>query len=127
MRPHGTFAWNELLTTDPGKARGFFAETLGWTFQEFDLGAAPYWVAFSGEHMVCGLGGLDAGEVKTDQSYWISFLEVDDIDRRYARALELGATEIRAPHDVPNVGRVAVLRDPTGALVGWMTGAEPAG
>jgi predicted enzyme related to lactoylglutathione lyase len=78
----------------------------------------------SGDTMVGGLGGLDAGDVATEESYWITFIEVDDIDRRYARALELGATEIRGPHDVPNVGRVAVLRDPTGAVVGWMRGAE---
>jgi predicted enzyme related to lactoylglutathione lyase len=33
----------------------------------------------------------------------------------------MGAIVIRAPHDVPEVGRVAVLRDPTGAVIGWMS------
>jgi predicted enzyme related to lactoylglutathione lyase len=124
MRPHGIFAWNELLSSDPEAAKGFFAETLGWRFEDFSFGGPPYWVIKAGDELVGGLGGLDAGEVQTDQSYWIGFIEVEDIDRRYARAVELGATEIRAPHDVPNVGRVAVLRDPTGALIGWMRGAE---
>jgi predicted enzyme related to lactoylglutathione lyase len=121
-RPHGTFAWNELLSTDPAAARHFFAATLGWTFEDFSFGGPPYWVIRSGDDMVGGLGGLDAGDVAATESYWIAFIEVDDIDRRYAVALAGGATEIRAPHEVPNVGRVAVLRDPTGALVGWMTG-----
>jgi uncharacterized protein len=124
MRPHGIVAWSELLSRDPEKARAFFAETLGWTFEDFSFGGPPYWVIKSGEAMVGGLGGLDAGDVETDESYWITFIEVDEIDRRFQLALELGATAIREPHDVPNVGRVAVLRDPTGALVGWMRGAE---
>lgn len=29
MRPHGSFAWNELLTSDPERAKAFFAETVG--------------------------------------------------------------------------------------------------
>ena len=124
MRPHGIVAWSELLSRDPAKAKAFFAETLGWTFDDFSFGGPPYWVIRSGDAMVGGLGGLDAGDVETDESYWITFIEVDEIDRRCQLALELGATVIRGPHDVPNVGRVAVLRDPTGAVVGWMRGAE---
>jgi predicted enzyme related to lactoylglutathione lyase len=122
MRPHGTFAWNELLTTDPERAKLFFAETLGWTFQFFDLGA-PYWVIMAGDRMVGGLGALSAGDLETMESYWLGFIEVHDIDIRYQRAIAFGAIEIRGPHDVPGVGRVAVLRDPTGALIGWMRGA----
>lgn len=30
-----------------------------------------------------------------------------------------------ATGDVPGVGRVAVLRDPTGAAIGWMTSPRP--
>jgi predicted enzyme related to lactoylglutathione lyase len=29
--------------------------------------------------------------------------------------------------DVPGVGRIAIVRDPTGAVVGWMTSAQQAG
>jgi uncharacterized protein len=120
-RPHGTFAWNELLTSDPAAAKSFFAKTLGWSFEDFELGV-EYSVIKCGDEMVGGLGGLNAGDVPTGESYWIGFVEVADIDRRYGLALQLGAHAIRAPHDVPNVGRVAVLRDPTGGLIGWMEG-----
>ena len=49
---------------------------------------------------------------------------MDNIDARVARAEDLGAMIIEPPNDVANVGRVAVLRDPTGATIGWMTSAE---
>lgn len=60
-----------------------------------------------------------------EHNYWFGFIEVDDLDARVAAALGKGATIIRAAHDVPNAGRVAVLRDPAGAAIGWMTSVEP--
>jgi predicted enzyme related to lactoylglutathione lyase len=124
MAQHGEFVWNELIASDPERARAFFSETLGWTFQSFEVADTPtYWVAWQGEKMVAGLGGLGAGYLEDSESYWVGFIEVDEIDRRFARAVELGATPVRDPVVVPEIGRVAVLRDPTGALIGWMTSA----
>lgn len=119
-RPHGTFAWNDLLTTDVEKAKAFFTRTLGWAYEDFSLEGHPYFVIRSGDEMVGGLGAIEQGDVETGTSYWIGFIEVDTIDERFATALQLGATVIRPPHDVENIGRVCVLRDPTGALIGWM-------
>lgn len=119
-RPHGTFAWNDLLTTDVEKAKTFFAHTLGWTYEDFSLEGQPYFVIRSGTEMVGGLGAIRNGDVETAQSYWIGFIEVTDIDTRFALALEHGATPIRPPHDVENIGRICVLREPTGAPIGWM-------
>jgi predicted enzyme related to lactoylglutathione lyase len=44
--------------------------------------------------------------------------EVEDVDATVARALELGASAVLEGMDVPEVGRVAVLRDPQGAMFG---------
>lgn len=122
---HGSFVWNELAATDVEKAKAFYAETLGWTFEEFALPDGAYWVAKSGDKMVGGLGGLETGSLPGTTSYWFSFIEVEDLDARLAKAVELGATVIRPAEDVPNVGRVAVLRDPAGAAIGWMTSLKP--
>lgn len=116
----GTFVWNDLLTTDVEKAKAFFTTTLGWTFEDYSLEGHPYFVIKSGEAMVGGLGAVETGDIETTQSYWIAFVEVTDIDERFAIALEHGATAIRPPHDVDGIGRVCVLRDPTGAALGWM-------
>ena len=121
-RKHGVFVWNELLTTDVEKAKAFFGATLGWSFRERELDGHPYAVIWSGEEMVGGLGALETGDVETTQSYWLAFIEVTDIAERFATALEHGATAIRPPHDVEGIGRVCVLRDPTGAVIGWMQG-----
>ena len=111
-RPHGTFAWNEIASSDVERAKSFYAETLGWTFHQFELPGGPYWVVMSGDEMVGGLGGLETGPLPGEKaSYWFSFVEVDNIDARVSRAEDLGATIIEAPNDVPNVGRVAVEKN----------------
>lgn len=122
-RPHGTFAWNDLLTSDVEKAKAFFTRTLGWTYEDYSLEGQPYFVIRSGDAMVGGLGAIEQGDVETTLSYWLAFIEVADIDERFALALEAGATAIRPPHDIASIGRVCVLRDPTGAAIGWMQSA----
>lgn len=121
MAAPGTIAWTEFLSRDPEAAMAFFSAALGWRFEPFDIEGDPYWVAFAGDAMVGGLGGLSSGDVETGESYWLASVEVEDVDERFADALAAGAVAIRPPHDVPQVGRVALLRDPTGAPFGIMT------
>jgi predicted enzyme related to lactoylglutathione lyase len=117
----GAFAWNELATTDLDAAVRFYERTLGWTFERFALPDGAYWVAKSAGVAVCGIGGLDtAADPASRASAWTAFVRVSDIDRRFEQAISLGASPVQVPHDVPDVGRVAVLRDPTGALIGWL-------
>ena len=53
--------------------------------------------------------------------HWFSYLEVDDVDTRIAGVEANGGKVIRQPFDIPDVGRIAILADPTGAPIGWMT------
>lgn len=123
-RLHATFAWNELATSDPQTAMAFYGNALGWTFEAFELEEGRYWVASANGTYLAGIGGLETAAVATTESRWFAFIEVDDVDRRVELARVEGAVVVRPPHDVPGVGRVAVLRDPTGAPIGWMTGTS---
>ncbi len=124
---HGTFIWNELMTRDVEGAKSFFAEALGWTFEAMPMpDGGTYWIAKSGEKGVAGLmdmalmTGMDGVP-----AHWLAYIAVDDVDARVDHAARLGATVIRPGFDVPDVGRIAILRDPTGAAVGWMTPETP--
>ena len=49
MTDHGHFHWNELVTADPERAKTFYAETIGWSFEGMPMeDGATYWVAMSG-------------------------------------------------------------------------------
>jgi predicted enzyme related to lactoylglutathione lyase len=47
---------------------------------------------------------------------WLTYLGTDDVDATVAKAGELGGTALMPGMDIPNVGRFAVLADPTGAV-----------
>ena len=47
------------------------------------------------------------------------------MNARVAKAETASAKILRQPFEVPDVGRIAIVVDPTGAAVGWMTTALP--
>lgn len=124
LRPwsHGRFHWNELRTRDAERAKRFYASTIGWSFQ---ASATPdgetYWVALQDGKPVAGLFPLPSPRFDGVPESWISFLAVDDVDARVAKAVNAGAELVMPVFDVPGVGRIAMLREPGGAGIGWIT------
>ena len=124
MAGHGTFHWNELMTRDPKRAREFYGTTLGWTFDTMPMpGGQTYYVAKQGDKPVGGLFEMIGADFANVPTHWFAYIEVDDVDRRVAAATKAGAKLQRPIFDVPGVGRIAIIQDPTGAHVGWMTPA----
>ena len=119
---HGSFHWNELRTRNAERAKRFYQDTIGWSFERMSTpDGRPYWVAMAGGKPVAGLFPLDSPEFDGVPESWMSFLAVDDVDARVAKAVKAGAKLVMPIFDVPNVGRIAMLLEPSGAGVGWMT------
>lgn len=117
--PHGKFVWNELNTHDVEGAKKFLSTTLGWTFEASPMPNGTYW------RIKDQMGGIfdmsNEPRLNGVPEHWLTYVAVDDIDSRYKRALASGAKEGRAPFDIPGVGRIAILQQPGGAMVGWIT------
>lgn len=124
---HGRFHWNELMAKDVAQAKAFYATTLGWRFAEMPMApeAKPYWLAFSGPSTVPvgGIFDISGPEFGGMADGWMPYIAVDDVDQRVAKAVAAGARLMKPLFDVPGVGRIAVLCEPGGAAVGWMTPA----
>src|SRR5262245_56925575 len=119
---HGQFQWNELRTRDAEGAKAFYATTIGWTFEAASTpDGLPYWVAMQDGKPVAGLFSLSTPEFDDVPESWMSFLAVDDVDARVAKAIKAGAKLFLQAFDVPNVGRIAIVSDHGCAGVGWMT------
>ncbi len=124
---HGTFCWNELMTRDVERAKRFYADTIGWTFAPFDMpDGRIYWIASQDGKPVAGLFPIDAPEFAGVPEGWMSYLAVDNVDGRAAKAVKAGAKLMKPAFDVPRVGRIAILMEPGGAAIGWMTPTPPA-
>jgi predicted enzyme related to lactoylglutathione lyase len=122
--PHGHFYWNELMTRDVEKAKKFYGETVGWNFESMQSPMGTYWVAKMGGESVGGIFDIKAPQFAGVPESWMAYLAVDDIDARVKKAQAAGATLMRPIFDVPGVGRIAILREPGGAGIGWMTPAK---
>jgi len=123
MAAHGTFNWRELLTNDVAKAKAFYGATLGWTFSEMPMQGqtSVYTLAHSGPAMVGGLIDMAGITPPGVPPHWFNYIEVDDVDHRVGVVAENGGKVLRAAFNIPNVGRIAIIPDSTGAPVGLMT------
>ena len=124
MTDHGTFHWNELMTGDVKKAKTFISQTIGWSFNEMPMPKGTYWVAMLGDKPVGGLMSMQGIVPEGTPPHWISYLAVDDIDVRLAKVVPAGGEIKREPFEVPNVGRIAMVQDASGAVMGWITPAQ---
>jgi predicted enzyme related to lactoylglutathione lyase len=117
--PPGTPSWVDLSTTDPAAAQAFYGPLFGWTFDDqSDDPSNPYWVA--------RVDGRDAAGVMAQPPemrsagvppMWGTHVSVADVDATTAQVEAAGGTVIAAPADVMDVGRLAVIADPTGAVL----------
>lgn len=114
----GVFVWDELGTTDADDAQRFYGEVFGWTTSEMGPDYGGYRVFNRAGTDENGVAGLMALPDATMPPHWQPYVAVDDPDATTARATELGGTALVEPMDVPQVGRIGVLRDPQGATFG---------
>jgi len=117
----GTFAWNELATSDLAGARDFYQAVFGWGIDAGAGGDSAALFTVDGR-MVCGAHPAGGGEFPA----WSVWFAVDDCDASVARASELGGSILMPPSDM-DFGRGSVVADPHGAVfgLGAMKGAPP--
>jgi uncharacterized protein len=123
----GTFCWVELGTSNAAGAKEFYAKLFDWEYTDNPMG--PDMV-----YSIPKLNGKDVGglyQLMPDMvsqgvtSHWMSYVLVKSADESAAKAKELGAELINGPFDVSTMGRMAVLKDPTGAVFSlWQAGAN---
>ena len=124
MANHGTFYWNELMTRDTDKAKGFYGKTLGWAFEPMPMPeGGTYWLAKVGDAPAAGIFPMEGDQLDGVPEHWFSYIAVDDVDASAGQAEAAGGTIRRPAFDVPGVGRVVILEDSNGAAMGWMTPA----
>jgi uncharacterized protein len=112
----GRICWTELRTHDPAAAAAYYRALAGWTPVERHSGpAGRYWVFFCGGREIAGM--VQPPEPQ-ERSCWVPYVLVDSAEETAELATDLGGTIDTPPGDVPGRGRYAVLRDPSGALLG---------
>jgi predicted enzyme related to lactoylglutathione lyase len=114
--PPGTFSWAELATSDADGAKAFYSGLFGWELEDNSVGDdMVYTMARLGGKSVAAMFKQHERE-QGIPPHWNSYVTVESADDSAARAKELGGTVLFDPFDVMEVGRMAVIQDPTGAI-----------
>ena len=115
----GTFCWPELATTDQKGGVAFYRALFGWDVIEQPIGPTEVYSMFT-------LRGLEVAAASTMQAderqlgvppHWNAYVSVASADESATRAQELGGKVLAPAFDVMDAGRMAVLQDPTGAVI----------
>jgi uncharacterized protein len=109
-----------LATSDPGRAKAFYTSLFDWQAEDLPAGAAGTFTILrhGGEGVAILYRQTPEARAAGAPPHWTSYISVEDADATAARANELGGAAVfREPFDVLDAGRVAAIRDPTGAIV----------
>ena len=110
-----------LLSSDTGRAQRFYSDVLGWTAEESGAEFGNY-VNFYSDGL--RVAGMVANRPETGTpDLWNTYLSTDDLGATVDAAVKAGANVIAPAMVVADLGSMAILADPAGAVVGlWQAG-----
>ena len=118
-----TWTWNQLVTRDVEKAKGFYGDVFGWSLERAP--EAPPDLPFlmwqvEGQRWEEGLAGLmDSPDELPPEvpPHWQVYLAVEDAEKAVEATTSAGGKDYIGVIEIP-VGRLGVLDDPQGAGFG---------
>ena len=108
----------ELATSDQAGAKRFYNDLFAWTANDVPIGSDDFYTMFR-------LHGRDvaaAYSLRPDQKehgvppHWMLYVATENADATSEKAAVLGGKILAPPFDVFDVGRMAVIQDPTNAV-----------
>jgi uncharacterized protein len=109
------FVHVELNTTDVEKAKAFYGKLFEWKLEDVPMEGMNYTMIDVGKGTG---GGIMKHPVPGAPSAWLAYVQVDDIAAATAKARSLGANIMKDVTEVPGMGWLSILIDPTGAALG---------
>src|SRR5688572_26367637 len=107
------FVHLELMTTDVAKSKDFYGKLFDWKMEDIQMPERVYTMIKVGEGTG---GGMLKNPIPNAPSSWLAYVLVDDIRKATDKAKSLGATVMKDVTEVPDMGRLSILVDPTGAM-----------
>lgn len=113
----GEVAWNELVAANPEAMAGVYAGLVSGQVDQENRGGNVYRFLESDGRPRAGVMLRPNEQL---QPLWLTYFAVDDVNRVSARVATLGGERLLAPDADIRDGRVALVTDPSGAVLGLM-------
>ena len=118
--PNGLPGWVDLATPDQAGATAFYCELFGWTAEDEPTDAGTtYTMLRKDGRLVAGLGPQPPDQQSAGvPSAWMVYVLVGDAGEVVAATPDAGGSVVVPAFDVMTSGRMAVVADPSGAVLG---------
>lgn len=122
---HGEFVWTEIASTDAEKCIDFYTKVFGWQFQKSEAtqdGMDYREFSIGGGYPKGGLYQIDPAMFggNAPPAHIMNYVAVDNVDETAKLAQELGA-KVHHTMDIPKVGRMSIIEDPSGGHLAAIT------
>lgn len=114
----GALCLNQLNTSDPEDAQRFYGELFGWRTEAVGTDEQDYWGIFNGDALN---GGMMPLPPEAGPPHWLVYFTSAELDGSVTKLAELGGEVLVAPMPIQS-GRIAVAKDPQGAVFGLFEG-----
>jgi len=114
----GSVGWFDLTVPDASAVRDFYKEVVGWAASEVPMGGYDDFCmhpAAEGVPPVAGVCHARGGNANLPP-VWLIYINVADLDASLAACAAGGGAVVSGPRSLGGAGRMAVIRDPAGAV-----------
>jgi predicted enzyme related to lactoylglutathione lyase len=116
------FVHVELNTTDVAKAKTFYSALFDWKLEDVPMDSGTYTMISVGDGTG---GGMMKHPMPGAPSMWLPYVLVDDVKAATGKVKSLGGTVVKEMTEVMGMGWLAIIVDPTGAMLGlWKAKAR---
>jgi uncharacterized protein len=109
------FVHVELNTSDVAKAKAFYGALFDWKMEDISMESGTYTMVRVGDGTG---GGMMKHPMPGAPSSWLAYVLVDDVEAATRKVKSLGGTVMKEKTEVANMGWLAIIIDPTGAMLG---------
>ncbi|MRR10483.1 VOC family protein, partial [bacterium] len=106
----------ELPSTNFAASVKFYENVLGWRIEKYE-GPMEYYMVYTGENNEPGINGAIGGPA-IDYKGTVNTADVANIDETLKKVVANGGKIVIPKQEIPNVGVVAYIQEPGGAILG---------
>lgn len=113
----GRIAWTDLTVDDADSLRSFYHDVVGWKSESLSMGSYDDYNMLppDGTQPVAGICHARGSNAELPP-VWLIYVAVENLDDRLQTCRRLGGMVLAEPTNAGG-GRIAVIRDPSGAAL----------
>jgi uncharacterized protein len=112
----GTFSWTDLSTSDLDAAISLYTDLFGWDVTKENIPGGGIYAMFRVNGKDVAAASAMREEEKGVPPHWNVYVTVADAGQTAKEAEAAGGSIVAPAFDVMELGRMAVIADPTGAI-----------